>query len=656
MIYVSANGKVLGEFEESAIPALLAEGKVTGDAYYWREGMKDWLPVARLPKPSAAGGETVRLPEVARAPVIVALRTPVAAPGAEAVPVKPSVPVKPALASFGPGGTKSFTPRSAPKTDAAPGAAKPEGASDVVGDPAFVIPLRAESQKAAPPDQASLAVEAPVVAPEAAPVPVKPALASFGPGGTKSFTPRSAPTTDTAPGAAKPEGASEVVGDPAFVIPLRAESEKTAPPDQAPVAVKVPVVAPGAAAVPIKPPGIRPALAPFGAPGTKSFTPRSAPAAGPALVAAKPGEAGAVAAKRAFAMPLRAEAEKAAPPPQAPVAVALKLPAQVPVAVKAPVAAVGTETVAIKPAVVQAAPAAIGSPETKVFIPRRTPVTGAAPTVAKPVAPDDAATNDAAATKVAPVIPLQPEQGEALPLAGAPKKRGRLVSWLAGLLVVAGVAGGGAWWWLNAAPASIPGSVLLSGDEVEAVEIRVFRREDLSGLWRERLAAADARSVELDQLMVGAQAAQRENELLLEVAARVFEVGQEYNMPDLEELRAERDAKEAGAASARAALETLQSEKAALPNIQTLLEGLPDPLQALTADAEGNFTLPRPEGGEVVLLAVAVSETDGKRERRGWLEIMQLSPEGEALEAVRFTETNRLGVEEIRRFAAEGAL
>jgi hypothetical protein len=35
---------------------------------------------------------------------------------------------------------------------------------------------------------------------------------------------------------------------------------------------------------------------------------------------------------------------------------------------------------------------------------------------------------------------------------------------------------------------------------------------------------------------------------------------------------------------------------------------------------------------------------------------VQLSPEGEAPEAVRFAETNRLGVEEIRRFAAEGAL
>ena len=127
-------------------------------------------------------------------------------------------------------------------------------------------------------------------------------------------------------------------------------------------------------------------------------------------------------------------------------------------------------------------------------------------------------------------------------------------------------------------------------------------------------------------------------------------------MPDLEELRAERDAKEAGVASARAALEKLQSEKAALTNIETLLESLPDPLQAIAADAGGNFTLPRPEGGEVVLLAVVASETDGKRERRGWLEIMELSPEGEAPEAVRFTETNRLGVEEIRRFAAEGTL
>ena len=489
MIYVSVKGKVLGEFEESAVRAMLAEGKITGDALYWREGMSGRRPVADLAKTSVAGGETVRLPEVARAPVIVALRTPAVDPGAEAAPVKPAG--------------------------------------------------------------------------------VRPAIASFGPPGTKPFTPRSARVAGAPPVEAKPGGASNVVVNPAFVIPLRAEAEKAAAPAQAPVAVKVP----------------------------------------------------------------------------APVAVAGKAPRVAP----------GAETVLIKPAVVKPASAVTGPPGTKLFLPRHTTMKGAAVTVAEPLPSDAAAPNEAAAAKAAPVPPIETERGEALPVAAAPKKRGRLFSGLAGLLVVAGVAGGGAWWWLNAAPAPIPGSVVLGGDEVEAVEIRVFRREDLAGLWRERLAAADVRSVELDQLMVGAQAAQRENELMLEVAARVFELGQEYNMPDLEELRAERDAKEAGAASARAALEKLQSEKAALPNMETLFEGLPDPLQVITADAEGKFTLLPPEGGEVVLLAMVVSETDGKRERRGWLEVLQFSPEGEAPGAVRFAETNRLDVEEIRRFVATGA-
>lgn len=57
----------------------------------------------------------------------------------------------------------------------------------------------------------------------------------------------------------------------------------------------------------------------------------------------------------------------------------------------------------------------------------------------------------------------------------------------------------------------------------------------------------------------------------------------------------------------------------------------------------------------MVLLAMVVSETDGKRERRGWLEVLQFSPEGEAPGAVRFAETNRLEVEKIRRFVAPGA-
>ena len=52
MVYLSFNGEVLGEFEESSVPGLLAEGKITGGAFYWREGMTDWCPIAQLPKPA----------------------------------------------------------------------------------------------------------------------------------------------------------------------------------------------------------------------------------------------------------------------------------------------------------------------------------------------------------------------------------------------------------------------------------------------------------------------------------------------------------------------------------------------------------------------------------------------------------------------------
>jgi hypothetical protein len=44
----------------------------------------------------------------------------------------------------------------------------------------------------------------------------------------------------------------------------------------------------------------------------------------------------------------------------------------------------------------------------------------------------------------------------------------------------------------------------------------------------------------------------REKKLLHEEASRVCEVGEEYNMPDVAELRAERDAKQADATSATA--------------------------------------------------------------------------------------------------------
>jgi hypothetical protein len=217
-------------------------------------------------------------------------------------------------------------------------------------------------------------------------------------------------------------------------------------------------------------------------------------------------------------------------------------------------------------------------------------------------------------------------------------------------LLAAGAAGG-AWWWLNRAPAAIPGRVSLSGDESGPVEIRVFRREELAGPWRERLSAAEARGAELDKLLAEAQAVHREKVILYDEAAGVCAAGEEYNMSDVEELRADRDAKKAEADAAKAELDKLQVEKETLLTFESLLEAVPAPLQTIVADPQGNFLLPPPDAGDVVLLATASSDVDGQRVSRGWLEVLEMSVDGAAPEALQFSETNRLDLDAIRRFA-----
>jgi hypothetical protein len=175
----------------------------------------------------------------------------------------------------------------------------------------------------------------------------------------------------------------------------------------------------------------------------------------------------------------------------------------------------------------------------------------------------------------------------------------------AGLLLLAG-AGGGAWWWINREPPVIPGTVVLAGTEASPVEVRVFRREDLAGPWRERLTGADTRGAELEKLLAEADGHVREKKLLHEEASRVCEVGEEYNMPDVAELRADRDAKEAEATAAAAEYDKLKAEKDSLLSVAGLLENLPPPVNAVVADGQGNFALP-PAEGEVVLLATTVS-------------------------------------------------
>lgn len=49
MVYLSANGEVLGQFEENELPGLIASGRFPAESYFWREGMPDWRPLGELP-------------------------------------------------------------------------------------------------------------------------------------------------------------------------------------------------------------------------------------------------------------------------------------------------------------------------------------------------------------------------------------------------------------------------------------------------------------------------------------------------------------------------------------------------------------------------------------------------------------------------------
>ena len=305
--------------------------------------------------------------------------------------------------------------------------------------------------------------------------------------------------------------------------------------------------------------------------------------------------------------------------------------------------------------------------------PKPKPVVAAAEPVAVAVAPADPLRAAAGASK--PFVPrrgpvaaraaVEPAAGkqpmpirstkEVLPApAGGEKSSRRWLVWSAAALLLLAGAGGGAWWWINREPPVIPGTVVLAGTETSPVEIRVFRREDLAGPWRERLTAADARGVELEKLLAELEGQVREKKLLYEEASRVFEVGEEYNMPDVAELRAERDAKQAEATSATAEYDKLKAEKDSLLSVAKLLESLPPPVNTVVADGQGNFTLP-PEEGEVVLLATTAAGSGDQSETLAWLEILEVAEDGTAPEAVRFSETNRLDVGAIRSFAGAAA-
>ena len=123
-------------------------------------------------------------------------------------------------------------------------------------------------------------------------------------------------------------------------------------------------------------------------------------------------------------------------------------------------------------------------------------------------------------------------------------------------------------------------------------------------------------------------------------------------MPDLAELRAERDAKQAGEVAAMEELKRLSAEKEGLVTLEGLLNALPAPRQTVMTDAQGIFALPPPEDTGVVLVAIAGSGSDGGVPLRGWFEVLELETDGRLPDTVELSGEDQLEVEAIRRFIA----
>jgi len=128
MVYLSANGEVLGQFEERELPSALANGKVPPDSFFWREGMPEWCPlrelvlpprpqpVAPAPKPAAASPSPAATPAEPTAPAKLQATPAPKAVKPAIVQKAPFVPRKPASAPD----TKAAAPQNGPESAAAP--------------------------------------------------------------------------------------------------------------------------------------------------------------------------------------------------------------------------------------------------------------------------------------------------------------------------------------------------------------------------------------------------------------------------------------------------------------------------------------------------------------------------------------------------------
>jgi hypothetical protein len=116
MVYLSANGEVIGQFEESELPSALANGRVPSDSFFWREGMHEWRSLRELvlpPRPQSTAPASK--PSAAFPSPTINPAEPAAPAKLQATPK--STAIKPAIAQKAP-----FVPRTpalAPDTSAA---------------------------------------------------------------------------------------------------------------------------------------------------------------------------------------------------------------------------------------------------------------------------------------------------------------------------------------------------------------------------------------------------------------------------------------------------------------------------------------------------------------------------------------------------------
>jgi hypothetical protein len=224
-------------------------------------------------------------------------------------------------------------------------------------------------------------------------------------------------------------------------------------------------------------------------------------------------------------------------------------------------------------------------------------------------------------------------------------RRGRKGLLFAAVLLLLGALGAVAWWFFPKQPPALAGQVRLAAADgtaspVAGAGVFLVSREELAAHWRDRLAEAQSRAAEVDELFKQATAVHREKTLVLELAARTSELGDEYNMPDAAELRAARDAAQAEEATALASLTSSAS----------LLQAPAEALDQTRTDDSGAFRLALPGSTDgLVVLVLAEAGEEENPHTHGWL--VPLGNEEERKAPVLLSSDNALDAEQIKELA-----